>query len=53
MYSDNQIAEAHTFEADSARMELEAQQAAEPPIYHPIQVIDWSNPRDKFDYSIV
>jgi hypothetical protein len=52
MYSDNQIAEAHSFEADSARMELEAQQAAEPPVYHPIQVLDQSNPRAKDDYDI-
>jgi len=51
-YGDNQIAEAHSYEADAARMELEAQQMAEPPVYNPIQVIDQSNPRDKFDYDI-
>jgi hypothetical protein len=51
-YSDNQIAEAHSYEADAARMELESQQCAEPPVYNPIQVIDMSNPRDKYDYDI-
>lgn len=50
--ADNQIAEAHSFEADAARLELEAQQMAEPPTFHPIQVIDMSNPRDKYDYDI-
>jgi hypothetical protein len=50
--SDNQIAEAHSYEADAARLELESQIMAEPPVYHPIQVIDMSNPRDKYDYSI-
>jgi hypothetical protein len=50
--ADNQIAEAHSYEADAARMELEAQQVAEAPVYNPIQVIDMSNPRDKYDYDI-
>ncbi len=50
--ADNQIAEAHSYEADAARLELEAQQMAEPPVYHPVQVIDMSNPRDKYDYDI-
>lgn len=52
MYADNQLAEAHALEADAARMELEAQFAAEPPTFHPPQVIDMSNPRDKYDYDI-
>jgi hypothetical protein len=51
-YSDNQIAEAHSYEADAARLELEAQIMAEPPTYNPIQVVDMSNPRDKYDYDI-
>jgi len=51
-YADNQIAEAHSYEADATRMELEAQQMAEPPVFNPIQVIDMSNPRDKYDYDI-
>ncbi len=46
------IAEFHSYEADAFRLELEAQQKAEPPVYFPIQVIDMSNPRDKFDYDI-
>jgi hypothetical protein len=50
--ADNQIAEAHSYEADAARLELEAQQMAEPPVYNPVQVIDMSNPRDKYDYDI-
>lgn len=50
--ADNQIAEAHSYEADAARLELEAQQMAEPPVYHPVQVVDMSNPRDKYDYDI-
>jgi hypothetical protein len=51
-YSDNQIAEAHSYEADAARLELEAQIMAEPPTYNPVQVVDMSNPRDKYDYDI-
>jgi YD repeat-containing protein len=50
--ADNQIAEAHSYEADAARMELEAQQMAEAPLFHPVQVVDMSNPRDKYDYDI-
>jgi len=51
-YSDNQIAEAHSYEADAARLELEAQMMAEPPVYNPVMVVDMSNPRDKYDYDI-
>jgi len=51
--SDNQIGEAHSYEADAARLELESQQMAEPPVYHPIQVIDMNNPQDKCDYDIL
>jgi len=51
-YSDLQIADAHAFEADAARLEIEAQQMSEPPLFMPVQVIDMSNPRDKFDYDI-
>jgi hypothetical protein len=52
MYADLQIPEAHAFEADAARLEIEAQQKREAPLYHPVQVIDQSNPRDKHDYDI-
>lgn len=51
-YSDHQIADAHAFEADAARLEIEAQQKIEPLTYTPIQVIDRNNPRDKTDYDI-
>jgi hypothetical protein len=52
MYGDLQLGEAHAFEADAARLELEAQNMKEAPLYHPVQVIDMSNPRDKYDYDI-
>ena len=52
MYSELQIPEAHSYEADAARLELEAQQMKEPPLFHPVQVVDMSNPRDKHDYDI-
>jgi hypothetical protein len=51
-YDDLQTDSAHGFESDAARMELEAQMKAEPPVYNPPQVIDMSNPRDKYDYDI-
>ena len=51
-YADLQIPDAHAFEADAARLEHEAQSVVEPPVYHPVQVIDMSNPRDKYDYDI-
>jgi hypothetical protein len=52
-YSDLQIADAHAMEADAARLELEAQNKADPPTYFPPQIIDMNNLRDKSDYSIV
>ncbi len=51
-YSEKQPGEAHSFEADAARLEIEAQQKIEPPTYMPIQVIDRNNLRDKYDYQI-
>jgi len=51
-YSEYQWAEAHAAEADAVRLEVEAQQAIEPPTFDPIQVVDRSNPRDKSDYDI-
>lgn len=53
MYADLQIPEAHAFEADAARLEIEAQQMREAPLYHPVQVIDMNNVKDKHDYQIV
>jgi len=51
-YSDQKIGDAHAFEADAARLEIEAQMKIEPPILAPIQVVDRNSPRDKFDYDI-
>ena len=48
-YSDRQWADAHAAEADAARLEVEAQMKAEPPVYMPIQVIDRNSPRSKED----
>lgn len=53
-YAALQLAEAHSYESDSARLELEAQQKLEPPTYMPLQVIDRAGSlRDKNDYDIV
>lgn len=51
-YSEGSIAEAHAFEADAARLELEAQNASEPVTYTPIQVLDHNGINDKTDYDI-
>jgi hypothetical protein len=51
-YSDRQATDAHAAEADAARLELEAQYAAEPNLYMPPQIIDMSQPKDHFDYDI-
>jgi hypothetical protein len=51
-YKDLKVDEAHAYEADAARLEVEAQFKLEPPTYMPPQVLDLSNPRDKADYDI-
>jgi hypothetical protein len=51
-YRENDLANAHAFEADAARFELEAQRATETPTYSPPQILDWNNPQDKTDYDI-
>jgi len=51
-YSELQMEVAHGYEADAARLEIEAQEIREAPVYMPVQVIDLSNPRNKFDYDI-
>jgi hypothetical protein len=52
-YKDLQIADAHAFEADAARLELEAQSKMEPPTHMPPQIIDrTSSLREKSDYDI-
>lgn len=50
-YADSQIGDAHAYEADAARLEIEAQLKAEPITTHmPLQVIDgMSSLRDKGD----
>lgn len=48
-YSEGDLAEAHTYEADAARLEMEAQNATEPPTYTPVQVITGNNPNDGND----
>lgn len=54
-YSDGKIAEAHVFEVDAARLEIEAQQVSEPTgTLNPIEVYDgMASLRDKGDYGIV
>lgn len=50
-YSDLQIGDAHAFEADAARLEMEAQMQAEAPTLSPVQVVDRAESlRDKSDY---
>ena len=51
-YAALDIASAHQFEADAARLEYEAQSKLEAPLYAPVQVIDRNNLRDKSDYDI-
>lgn len=51
-YSEGLIADAHAFEADAARLELEAQNASEPVTYTPVQVLDHNGLNDKTDYDI-
>lgn len=51
-YNNQEIALAHSYEADSARLEIEQQNIAEPPTYHPIMVVDWNQPQDKTDWDI-
>jgi hypothetical protein len=52
MYKDLRTDEAHSFEADAARLEQEAQWKMDPPTYMPPQVNDMNNIRDKADYDI-
>lgn len=49
-YSERQIGEAHAFEADAARLEVEAQQKLDAPLYFPIQVVDRNSLRDHSDW---
>lgn len=51
-YADLQLGEAHAFEADAARLEVEAQIKLDAPLDFPIQVIDRNSLHDKRDYWI-
>jgi hypothetical protein len=52
-YKDRNIADAHGYEADAARLELEAQAKIEPPTQAPIQVLDRATSlRDRRDFDI-
>lgn len=52
-YNETNIPMAHTYEADAARLELEAQNATEAPTYTPVQVLGGANDLvDKCDYDI-
>jgi len=42
-YMEADTANAHSYESDAARLEIEAQQASDPPTFMPIQVIDNGN----------
>lgn len=52
-YADSDLANAHAFEADAIRLELEAQNASTPPTFAMPQIVDRNNPQDKTDYEIV
>lgn len=51
-YRDLDIALAHSFESDAARLELEAQNISTPPTFSPVGVIDWNQPQNKDDFDI-
>jgi len=51
-YHDADLANAHQYEADAARLEIEAQIAAEPMNYMPPQIVDLNQPQDKTDIDI-
>lgn len=51
-YADADVANAHSYESDAARLEIEAQTASEPVNYMPPQIEDFNNPQDKKDYDI-
>lgn len=52
-YTELRLAEGHAFEADAARMELEAQLKAEAPLFNPIQVVSLGNDlKSHCDYDI-
>lgn len=52
MYFAEDIAEAHSYESDAARLELEAQDKLESPTLSPPSVVDWNNIQAKDDWDI-
>lgn len=53
LYTEQDLAGAHMYEADAARLEVEAQMRLEAPLYFPLQVVDRNSLRDKSDYWLV
>lgn len=51
-YMDLQIGDAHAFESDAARLEVEAQNKLDAPLFMPVQIVDLNSLRDKRDYSL-
>ena len=52
-YSEVQVAQGNQYEANAARLELEAQMRLEPPTFMPPQIIDLNGGlRNKYDYDI-
>lgn len=52
MYKQEDIAEAHSFEADAARLELEAQDKLDVATLAPPCIVDHNQPQDKSDWDI-
>jgi hypothetical protein len=51
-YRDGDLGAAHAYEADAARLEIEAQVISDPMLFSTPQVEDLNNPQDKRDYDI-
>ena len=51
-YADVDLGNAHAFEADAARLEIESQRMAEPPTFAPVQMVDLNGINDRDDYDI-
>lgn len=48
-YAEHQLAEAHAYEADAARLEIESQLKLEAPLFFPVQVVDRNGILNKCD----
>ena len=51
-YSEQDLGNAHAYEADAVRMELEAQSQREAPTFNPMQVVDMNGPANHDEYDI-